>query len=175
MGTLVVAAVLLGPATARGAAARSPQGPGEPGTPAGPAADREEAGEVRREMQRYFVTRLRAELGLTDPQMAALTPEIEALEQTRMRNARERRELGAALRRALDAGAGDEEIQAVLDRFDEASIRHETELRERLRKIDASLTVRQRAELRFFLTRFRQDMERRVRDFRSTGRRPSRR
>lgn len=134
----------------------------------------ERSGELRREMQRYFSTRLRAELALTDEQVRALEPEFDALEASRVRNQKERREIGADLRNALRGGAGDPEIERLLTRFDDLALTHEKEQRERLRKIDASLTVRQRAELRFFLTRFRQDMERRVREFRDAGRGPRR-
>ncbi len=138
------------------------------------AREEERSGELRREMQRYFSTRLRAELALTDEQMRALEPEFDALEASRVRNQRERREIGVLLRNALRDGAGDAEIEELLARFDDLALAHEKEQRERLRKIDASLTVRQRAELRFFLTRFRQDMERRVREFRGQGRAPRR-
>ena len=134
----------------------------------------ERSGELRREMQRYFSTRLRAELALTDDQMKALEPEFDALDASRVRNQKERREIGMELRNALRGGAGDADIERLLARFDDLALTHEKEQRERLRKIDASLTVRQRAELRFFLTRFRQDMERRVREFRDSGRAPRR-
>ena len=171
---LFLAAATVGSATAGPTRAQSPDVEGGGGTPPASRAAGQEPGDARREMQRDFATRLRAELGLTDEQMVALTPEIEALEQTRVRNQQQRRELGVELRRAVDGGTADAEVQAILDRFDEASVRHETDLRERLRKIDRSLTVRQRAELRFFLARVRQDVERRGRDFRQSGRRPSR-
>lgn len=137
-------------------------------------AEEEGSGELRREMQRYFSARLRAELALTDDQMRALEPEFDALEASRVRNQRERREIGVLLRNALRGGAEDAEIERLLGRFDDLALTHEKEQRERLRRIDASLTVRQRAELRFFLTRFRQDMERRVREFRDQGRAPRR-
>jgi hypothetical protein len=134
----------------------------------------ERSGELRREMRRYFSARLRAELALTDEQMKLLEPEFDALESSRVRHQRERREIGGELRDALRGGAGDAEIERLLVRFDDLALAHEKEQRERLRRIDASLSVRQRAELRFFLTRFRQDMERRVREFRDQGRAPRR-
>lgn len=123
-------------------------------------------GELREQMRRYFAARLRAELSLTDEQLRAIAPEFDAMERSRRENARERREAALDLRAALRRGAPDEEIARLLARFDEATVRQEEEARERLARIDAVLTVRQRAELRFFLARFRQDLERRVRELR---------
>ncbi len=154
LGRILLAIVLLVPTAALA----------EPEAPPG--------GELREQMRRYFAARLRAELSLTDEQLRAIAPEFDAMERSRRENARERREAALDLRAALRRGAPDEEIARRLERLDAATFRHEEESRARLSRIDAVLTVRQRAELRFFLAEFRQDLERRVRELREGADRP---
>lgn len=131
--------------------------------------------ELRQQMHRNLAARLRADLALTDEQMSALAPRLEELERSKARGQKERRQIGVELRHALRGDASDGEIQEIQERFDPATVLHEAQLRERSKRGDSSLTVRHSAELRFFLSRFRQEMERRVREFRHPGRRSSRR
>ena len=146
------------------AAAQQPPPPAEPPTegPAprvGAAAPDEELG---RAIRQHFLTRLRAELALTDEQMEAVAPLVEEIEGTRSRLRRERMQTVRSLQRGMEQGAGDEELQRQLDRL--GAIEEEQRLNEAevMAEIDAQLTVRQRVQFRFYTERFRRNLERRI-------------
>ena len=75
----------------------------------------------------------------------------------------------------MERGATDDELQELLDRFDQ----FEGEQRElegsMLEEIDEVLSARQRVQLRFFIQQFRQEMQRKVQEFRGDRYRNQRR
>lgn len=161
IGALVVAISLAaGPAVA--------QLRGGEGSPAG-----ERAAQLRDAMQRYFEKRLRADLGLSDDQVKELTPLIRDLEQTRREAQRERSEATRALRRALNQGGEDAELRKLMERIDRATDRQWEAGRSLMPGVDSKLSVRQRAQFRFFVEDFRREMQDKIREVRE--RRPVRR
>jgi len=134
--------------------------------PPGPPGEGPAPAELREAMRQFFQNRLRAELGLTDEQMRELAPALERMEQHRLDSGRRRGETLRELQRGMREGASDAELQALLDRL-EADARQTREQEQALfAEIDKSLTVRQRVQFRFFTERFRQELERRVREWR---------
>jgi hypothetical protein len=129
---------------------------------AAPPAGEGEPGELQREMRKFFADRLRAELDLTDDQMAQIMPKVQALEQERDAARRERFETTRELRRGLEGGMSDSELQELLERFDGVD-RKNLELKERLfDDLDDALSVRQRVRLRFFFERFPRMMREKI-------------
>ncbi len=141
-----------------------------------PADDPETAapGELREAMREYFRSRLRRELALSDGQTTEIMPRIERLEQSRAAARRERVEAFRLLRTGLERGASDVELQGRLDRLAEVERREREDEVAILSEIDAALSVRQRAELRMFLPRFRREILDRVRELRGPGASPDR-
>jgi hypothetical protein len=123
-------------------------------------------GELRDAMRRFFESRLRAELNLTDEQMTEILPMVESIEQSRNAARRERQDTVRALQDGMREGAADAELQQQLDRLDtiEQSVRAEE--REVLKEIDKLLTVRQRVQFRFFTERFRRQLQNRIQSVR---------
>ncbi len=121
---------------------------------------------LRQALRQHFENRLRMELGLTDDQTAEVLPRVERLEQERRHLRRERQEAGRELREAYRGGAPDVRLQQLLDRLTELELRSQASQRELQREIDASLTVRQRVEFRFFVAGFRQELNRRLQEAR---------
>jgi len=79
---------------------------------------------------------------------------------------RTRLESARKLRRGLQEGASDAELQEQLDRLD-GTVRSEQEKEHvLLREIDQVLSTRQRAQLRFFLQRFRREMQEKIGELR---------
>jgi hypothetical protein len=138
--------------------------------PREPAPGRDDP-ELREALFRYFETRLRVDVGLTDEQVAEVVPRVRAMERERARSLRERRAASMALRRAYREGADDAELESLLNRVEEIERRMRAEIDRLMGEIDTSLTVRQRVEFRAFLHRFRQDVRDRVQKLR--GGRPS--
>lgn len=135
------------------------------GARAAPAQD-DTGPPVREQMRRYLAARVRAELSLTDAQVEALMPRIEALEQARADARRERLGLVRDLRRGIARGAADGELEALLTRLDALPAREAEQTRAAFVEIDEGLSVRQRVELRFVLARFRGEVGRRVEELR---------
>lgn len=125
-----------------------------------PASDAPRAEE---RLRRLFAERLRQELQLTDAQAAEVVPKIEAIERVRREGRREKLQSARELRVALRDGAADAEIDRILARVDAAEVKRESEVRARMKEVDAALSARQRAELRFFVGSFRREVERRIR------------
>jgi hypothetical protein len=122
--------------------------------------------ELREAMRNFFYQRLRATLSLTDEQMEAVVPRLEELEGKRDEIRRQRREVTQGLHRGLKGGAGDEELQQLLNRFDALTDEEMTLASGAFTEIDPNLTVRQRVQLRFFLRQFQERMQRRIEEIR---------
>jgi hypothetical protein len=124
---------------------------------------------VGAQMRRLFAVRLKTDVGLDDAQVGAVLPRVESLERQRVRWLGERRVLLRELRRGLEAGMPDAELQRRLHALDRIGSESERETRETLAAIDRDLNVPQRVRLRFLLTRFRQEISHRVQEFRRDG------
>jgi len=134
-----------------------------------PSTDEAGPGELRREMSKFFADRLRAELALSDEQVEQIMPRVQALEQERGSVRRDRGEALRGLRRGVESGASDAELQELLDRYDGAD-RKQVELKERFYgDIDSALSVRQRVRLRFFVERFPRMMREKIEDLRGAA------
>jgi hypothetical protein len=141
------------------AAAQEEPPPGdEPGGP--PDA------ELRRAMQEYFHNQLRMELALSDEQIAEIAPKLERIEQARVEARRERVATVRQLQRGLREGGADDELQSLLDRLDRIEVDQREAERVVMKEIDEQLTVRQRVKFRFFIQRFRRELQRRVEQLR---------
>lgn len=114
-------------------------------------------------LRRVFADRLRAEIAMTDEQASVVLPKLEEIERVRTKARREKLAIALDLRRGLREGAGDDELASLLSRFDAVDLRQETEVRDLLAAAEAPLAIRQRVELRFFLVRFKAEVERRMR------------
>ena len=121
---------------------------------------------VAEQMRRLFAARLKADVGLDDAQVAAVLPRVESLEQERARSFAERRVALRELRRGLERGMSDAELQRRLDTLDRLGSDSERTTREALAAIDHELDVPQRVRFRFLMVRFRQEMTHRVQEFR---------
>jgi hypothetical protein len=117
-------------------------------------------------MRRYFHNQLRMELALSDEQMEELGPRVERFENARNEANRARGATLRELRRGLREGAADEQLQALLDRLDTIENEQRAAERSAMAEIDGMLTVRQRVQFRFFIHRFRQELQRRVQQLR---------
>lgn len=138
-----------------------------------PAAARQDAApadaadtELREALRSHFLNRLHVELALTDEQRERVTPLVERLELERRSQRNERMAALRALRQAYRGGAPDARLQELLDRLDRIETRARDGEREVQARIDAELTVRQRVQYRFFVSKFRQEINRRVQDAR---------
>jgi len=137
-----------------------------------PAAERERAapGELQREMRKYFADRLRADLDLTDEQADQILPQLQRLERERGALRRQRSETLEQLREQSESGAGDDELQALLDRLDRSE-RDQLDLRQSAySEVDRLLTVRQRVRLRFFVEGFPRMMREKIMELRGDDR-----
>jgi len=123
----------------------------------------EELGQAIRE---HFLSRLRAELGLTDEQMRSVTPLVEELERVRTRLRREKIRTVRALQRGMEEGAGDAELQRLLDHLEAVETERLGAEASVMVRVDEQLTVRQRVQFRFYAERFRRNLERRIDDLR---------
>ena len=123
-------------------------------------------GELRQAMRRYLHNQLRMELALSDEQMAQLTPHIERIEGARSDARRERMTTLRQLQHGLREGAGDEQLQSLLDRLDAIENEQRAAERAAMTEIDGMLTVRQRVQFRFFVQRFRKELQQRVQQLR---------
>lgn len=131
-----------------------------------PEGDTSELGELQREMRKYFADRLRAELNLTDEQVQKIMPKVQELERERGAMKRERGMAMRQLRRGVEQGASDTELQELLDRYD-GTDREQLELKERLfSDIDSELSVRQRVRMRFLVEAFPRMMREKIQDLR---------
>jgi hypothetical protein len=127
-------------------------------------------GELQREMRKFFADRLRADLNLSDDQVAQILPQLQRLERERGGVRREREETLDQLREGAEGGATDEELQALLDRLDRVE-REQLELkRSAYSEIDQELTVRQRVRLRFFVEGFPRMMREKIMEIRGEPR-----
>jgi Spy/CpxP family protein refolding chaperone len=125
--------------------------------------------EIRAAMQEYFQSRLRADLGLTDAQVDAIMPRIQALERSKNEMRRKRMETVRRLRRSVERGAPDAELERLLEQLDAIEWDQRVSERDALAEIDGELTARQRVRLRFFMPRFRREMNERVRELKGEG------
>jgi len=130
--------------------------------------------ELREQLFRYFESRLRTDLGLSDEQVAEILPVVRRMERERSALVREKREAMMDLRIAYREGADDERLQQRLDRVEEIDGRMATRMRSLMDEMDRSLNVRQRVEFRAFLERFRRELRDRVEQFRGNRRAPPR-
>jgi hypothetical protein len=122
--------------------------------------------ELGQAIRQHFLTRLRAELALTDEQMAAVTPLVEELEEVRSRLRRDKIDTVRALNHGMEEGAGDAELQGLLDRLDAIEQERRAAEASVMARVDEQLTVRQRVQFRFYTERFRRNLERRIEDIR---------
>jgi hypothetical protein len=129
-----------------------------------PPADDERRPAVREQMRRLFAARLKADVGLDDAQVGVVLPQIESLERQRVRRLGERRALLRELRRGLEAGMADADLQKRLEALDRIGNESERETRDALKGIDRELTVPQRVRLRFLIGTFRREMTHRVQE-----------
>ena len=142
---------------------------------AGPAGAQTSAGDdearqpVGAQMRRLFAIRLKTDVGLDDAQVGVVLPRVESLERQRVRWLAQRRVLLRELRRGLEAGMPDAELQRRLDVLDRIGSDSERETRETLAAIDRDLEVPQRVRLRFLLAQFRQEISHRLQEFRRDG------
>ena len=134
-----------------------------------------EPAELRRAMHEYFEKRLRAELSLTDEQTEHILPTVTRLEEAKTEMRQTRMETARSLRRGMQQGATDDELQELLDRLDRLEGEQRELERSMLEEIDEVLSVRQRVQLRFFIQQFRQEMQRKVQEFRGDRYRNQRR
>lgn len=123
-------------------------------------------GELREAMRDYFEKRLRSDLALSDSQMEHILPRVLEFEQTGREARNERMEAARKLRRGLEQGATDKELQQQLDRLEGLDDQRRSREKKLLREIDQVLSTRQRVQLRFFVQRFRGEMFDRVRQIR---------
>jgi len=125
--------------------------------------------ELRDAMQQYFESRLRADVGLSDAQLAEVLPRVREIERGRNEAGRQRRTAVRVLTRGMRQGATDEELLSQLARLDRIE-QEQRKLEQRVRvEIDEQLSVRQRVRFRFFVERFRRDLQRRVQSLRNGG------
>jgi hypothetical protein len=171
--------LLAGPGILSGALAQDP--PAQPPPPA-PGQEEVPPGELQRAMRDYFANRLRAELALSDEQAEQILPRIEQLERERAASRQTRIDTVRQLRWGLEHGAGDDELQQLLDHLEQTEHDLQARQREAFSEIDQVLSVRQRVQLRFFVERFTRTMRERInqlrggaRPGREPGRRPPRR
>jgi len=151
---LVLGAAVLAVAVSSLAVAQQPEPEAPPGE------------QLREAMRHYLHDQLRLELALSDEQMAQLSPLIERIEDVRSEARRNRGTTLRELRQGMRQGAGDEQLQALLDRLQAIEDEQRVAERSTMTDIDAMLTVRQRVEFRFFIQRFRQELQRRVQQLR---------
>ena len=163
---LLALLLLLGTAVAPASAAQARGRRG--GSESGPA-------ELRRAMQHYFQKRLRAEVSLSDTQVEHILPRVYQLEEARSAMRRSRLETARRLRLGLERSATDDELQELLDRLDRVERDQRERERSLLKEIDEVLSARQRVQLRFFMQHFRQQMQRKVQEFRGDRYRDPRR
>ena len=131
----------------------------------------ERSGELQQEMRNLFKNRLRQALALSDEQMSEIGPRIEQLEDERFARRRNRTEAVQELRRGLESGASDAELQAQLDRLEKIERDQRESERAHMAAIDKTLSTRQRVQLRFFMEKFRTEMARKIREMRGDRRR----
>ena len=135
--------------------------------PQGEGAD---PGELQRELRKFFADGLRAELDLTDEQVEQVMPKVQALERERGAVRRERAETTRQLRKGMESGASDAELQELLVRYDGVD-RRQLEIKDRLfGEIDSSLSVRQRVRMRFYVERFPRMMREKIEELRGGAR-----
>jgi len=127
---------------------------------------------IREQARGLLAARLKADVGLSDEQVAQVLPRIESIEEARREARRARRMLLAGLRRDLAAGAPDAALQASLDALDRNEREEDRATREGLTKIDAALSVPQRVRVRFLLARLRGEIARQVESIRESRRGP---
>lgn len=137
-----------------------------------PALAGPEDSELREALFSYFEKTLRTELALSDEQAEQLMPMVREMERQRARMQRERMAATRELRRGYRSGADDDELARLLARVDEIEVRNREERRTMMQEIDQVLSVRQQVRLRGVIQRFRQNVQRRIRELRG-GPRPS--
>ncbi len=125
-----------------------------------------EPAELNAALQGYFQKRLRVEVGLSDEQSERILPLARELVEARRNAQRTRAESVRLLRRGLEQGASDAELEEQLARLDRAEIEHGERDRSIMREIDEGLSIRQRVQLRFFMQRFRREMQDRIHELR---------
>jgi len=129
-------------------------------------AQEDAAGELRDAMREYFETRLRSELSLSDDQVEHILPRVQQLEDSKRAAQHERMESVRRLRRGMEQGATDSELQESLDLLDRTENEQWQRERSLLQEIDEVLSTRQRVQLRFFIQRFRRQMQAKIRELR---------
>jgi superfamily I DNA/RNA helicase len=124
------------------------------------------SGELREAMQDYFEKRLRSALSLSDEQVSQILPLVRRLEDSKREVQRARMDSVRRLRRGLEQGASDTELQEQLDRLDRSGREQWETERELIEEVDRVLSTRQRVQLRFFLQHFRREMQEKVGELR---------
>lgn len=130
--------------------------------PGVPVAAQERRQELEERIRERFTSMLRAELALSEDQAETVLPAMAELEQFKRENGRERRETVRALRTGIHDGASDAELQDLLDRLVRIEDDQRSAERGAMANIDAELNTRQRVKLRFFVQRFRRQIEDRL-------------
>lgn len=140
--------------------------------PAGAQAPRRRGGEeggraeLRQAMREHFQNRLRSEVSLTDDQARHILPRVSQLEESKTALRRSHMETTRQLRRGLEQGATDEELQELLDSLERGGREQQDLEWSLMHEVDDVLSARQRVQLRFFLRGFRQQMQQKVRELR---------
>ena len=128
---------------------------------------------IREQARGLLAARLKSDVGLSDAQIADVLPKIEGIEEGRRQAQRNRMRLLSELRRGINQGASDADLQASLDALDRGERDQDRRTRETLARIDGALSVPQRVRLRFLLVRFRGEITRELETIRG-GRRGAR-
>jgi len=126
------------------------------------AHDTERREQIEERIRERFSSMLRNELALSDEQADMVLPAMQDLEATKREVGRERRDVARALRRGLDQGANDVELEDLLNKFEQLDDDLRSAEKLALDGIDAELNVRQRVQLRFFVQHFRTELRDRM-------------
>ncbi len=152
--TLVLCASALSPLSA------APQ-PAPRGRPAQEAEDMKEA------VQLLMISSMKKALALTRSQEEEVIPKVQQVFAERERYARDRRDALRQIQGKLTAeSAPEKEVLSVVRRLDDLERSHQEQELQLRGQIDRLLNVRQQAQIRVFVPRFRREMQRRIEDAR---------
>ena len=130
-------------------------------------------GDVRETLQVLMIVSMKKALGLTQDQEMAVIPRIQQVFEGREAYTRQRRHALEMLQsKLMEESIPEREYREAVIRLDDLERAHD-DLELRLRgEIDQSLNPRQRAQMRIFVPRFRQQMQMRIDEARRLQARP---
>jgi hypothetical protein len=143
----------------RSALAQDPQGPPPPGPRAGPPGRGLRGGEppvtaaqAEQVFDRYVLAQARTALQLTPDQVGPFARRMALLQAVRRRGQRERQRLLNDLNAASRAGGADDEaaLAGKMKALDDLDARVDQDVRDAYARVEAILTLRQRARFRIF-------------------------